>query len=100
MTTIQKIMQLLSNLTDYQRVKLYRIFNQITENVFIPETQDVRSLAEFIRNLWNGKRNMISFSKKVYYGYEKALQLKHYKTGDCLLDDFLNGKKIYIKSYR
>lgn len=100
MTTIQKITQLLPILTDYQRLKLYKIFNQITEGVFIPETQDIRPLAECIRNLWNGKRNMTSFSKKVYYGYEKALQLKHYKTGDCLLDDFLNGKKIHIKSYR
>lgn len=99
MTTTQKIMQLLSTLTDYQRLKLYKIFNQITENVFIPETQEVRPLAEFIRSLWNGKRNMIYFSKKVFYGYEQATQLTHNKTGNTLLDDFINGKNIYVKSY-
>lgn len=97
--TTQKLIQFLSTLTPYQRLKFFKICNQVSGYVDIPDTSEIRSLAEFIRMENGGVRNMNAFSKKVYYGFEQAQVRTHYKTGTTLLDDFLNGKRIFVTSY-
>lgn len=97
--TTQTIIQFLLTLTPYQRLKFYRICNQINGYVNIYTTEEVRPIADFIRTDSNGSRNMISFSKKIVYGYEQALVRTHYKNKTTLLNDFLNNKKIYVTSY-
>ncbi|WP_288625279.1 hypothetical protein [uncultured Lactococcus sp.] len=98
-TTTQKLIQFLLTLTPSQRLKFFKICNQISGYVDIPDTSEIRSLAEFIRIENGGVRNMIAFSKKVFYGFEQVQIRTHYKTGTILLNDFLNGKRIFVTSY-
>ncbi|UTG79310.1 hypothetical protein MK801_11655 [Lactococcus lactis] len=100
MTTTQRLIQFLSTLTPYQQLKFFKLCNQISGSVNIPVTsKEIYYLANFIRMQTGGVRNMIVFSKKVCYGFEQAETRLHYKTGHTLLEDFLNGKRIYVKSY-
>lgn len=99
MTTEQKIMQLLSELSPYQRLRFYKLCNQIAGSVVIPSTQEIRTLADFIRIESGGTRQMLAFSKKLFYGFEEMEKRTHYKTKNVLINDFREGKKIYINSY-
>lgn len=100
MTTTQRLIQFLLTLTPCQQLKFFRLCNKISGPVNIPDTsEDIYSLANFIRLQTGGVRNMIAFAKKICYGFEQAETRLHYKTGHTLLEDFLSGKKIYIKSY-
>ncbi|MDM7500902.1 hypothetical protein [Lactococcus lactis] len=100
MTTIQRLIQFLSTLTPYQQLKFFKLCNQISGSVNIPDTsKEINYLANFIRVQTGGVRNMVAFAKKICYGFEQAETRLHYKTGHTLLDDFVNGKRIYVKSY-
>lgn len=100
MTTTQRLIQFLSTLTPYQQLKFFKLCNQISGSVNIPDTsKEIYYLANFIRVQTGGVRNMVAFAKKICYGFEQAEIRLHYKTGHTLLEDFLSGKRIYVKSY-
>lgn len=65
MTNTQRLIQFLLTLTPCQQLKFFRLCNKISGSVDIPDTsEEIYSLANFIRLQTGGVRNMISFAKK------------------------------------
>ncbi|MFK4855660.1 MULTISPECIES: hypothetical protein [Lactococcus] len=96
-TTIN-IEKLIRNTSVYQRRKLIRIGKAY--NLLLPPiTNHVVHVAKIIRDENDLKRLPIEYARKLIAIFNIIIHVRHYKNNHFLIDDFLENKRIYPKSF-
>lgn len=96
-TTIN-IEKLIRNTSITQRRKLIRIGKGY--NLLLPPiTNHVIHVAEIIKDENNLKYLPIEYARKLIAIFNIIIHVRHYKNNNFLIDDFLENKRIYPKSF-